>query len=868
MSALAPRTSSVSLDRWKKGRWKQVAWSTAALVAAFLYEDAGAAATVDLNREVAFNIPSQPLDAALIEFSRQADVQLAISAASLERIQSPGLNGTLAAGTALTRLLSQTSLAFYTVGSTVTVAPAAANSATDHPTRLAQTAPATNAPALPTSGGQSSFSTSDQSADTSLKGLQEVLVTAQKRQERLIDVPQSVSVLSSDTIAELGAVQFRDFASSVPGLSFKTGGAGYNQISLRGVTTGTEASPTVGIYVDEVPFGSSTAFAFAARFALDMGLFDVDRIEVLRGPQGTLYGASSMGGLLKYVTKQPDTKNFTADIQSGISDTHDGGVNYNASIVVNAPVISDTVAVRASLFESHDGGFIDNVELGQNDINRSNVYGGRASLLITPTESLSINISGFLQNISRKGESTADYDFTGVPLSGELNQVRGFAEQFDQKFRVASGTIVYDFDWAKLTSITSYQTVKSAWVDDLSGQFVPLLSSIGLGSYGAVADAIALNTDKTTQELRLSSKETGLLEWVLGGFYTHETSCDCEDFLTKDLADSVVPNDLLNFALPTKFKEYAVFGDLTWHLTSQFEVTGGLRDAHNSQVFTQNATGAFGAVSPTIRSSENVLNYLGNASYHFSDHATAYLRYATGYRPGGPSIVERDPVTGAPSGPATFGADKLKSYEVGLKAETFDRRYGIELATYYIDWANIQLSTTVGSFGTFTNASGPAHIQGSELTLTARPIQGLTTSGAFAFQHAYLVDADPILGAAKGERLPNSPRFTAGLNADYVFIESGLRPTVGGTFQYITDRMASFNESTHFAQYRLPAYTSVDVRSGLVIAAEEPHPVSLQLYVHNLFDQRGQLAAQTQFGKAQVAILQPRTIGISAITHF
>lgn len=285
-------------------------------------------------------------------------------------------------------------------------------------------------------------------------------------------------------------------------------------------------------------------------------------------------------------------------------------------------------------------------------------------------------------------------------------------------------------------------------------------------------------------------------------------------------------------------------------------------------MFTQNASGLFGANSPTITSSENVQTYLANALYHFTQNTTGYLRYATGYRPGGPSIVEKDPVTGLPMGPTSFAPDHLASYEMGLKAETPDRHFGADLSGYYIDWARIQLSTTTADgFGTFTNASGPAHIQGSELTLTARPINDLTLLGAFAYQHAYMTEPDADLHSMAGERLPNVPRFTTALNGDYL-LGGGLSPTVGMTLRYVSNRRASFDLDPHFAQYYLPAYTSVDLRGGLVLGEENGHPVNVQLYIHNVLDERGQLAAQTQFGKAQVAIMQPRTIGLSAFAHF
>src|SRR5205807_1213614 len=197
------------------------------------------------------------------------------------------------------------------------------------------------------------------------------------REERLIDTPQSVSVLSSNDIAKLGATKFSDFANTVPGLSFQTSGAGFTDITLRGVTAGFDISPTVGLYVDEVPYGSSTTFGFGAQVALDVGLFDLDRVEILRGPQGTLYGASTMGGLI--------------------------------------------------------------------------------DLLFIPTDALTVRLTGFLQDISRDGEPTADYTFAGAKPYGRLDQNRRLTENFTERFELVSGTGTYDFGPVTLTSISSYQ---------------------------------------------------------------------------------------------------------------------------------------------------------------------------------------------------------------------------------------------------------------------------------------------------------------------------------------------------------------------------------------------------------------------------
>jgi iron complex outermembrane receptor protein len=693
--------------------------------------------------------------------------------------------------------------------------------------------------------------------------LQEIIVTAQKREERLIDTPQSVSVLSADALTKDDAVQFRDFANTVPALTFTTLGAGYTQISLRGVTTGFDVGPTVGIYVDDVPYGSSTGFGDGAQQTLDVGLFDLDRIEVLRGPQGTLYGASTMGGLIKYVSKPPDTSSFSGNARAGVSGTQDGGTNYDAAAAVNVPIVTGKVAVRASGYESHDGGYIDNIALGQKDVNRSNVRGGRLDLLFTPSDALAIRITGFLQDISRDGEATATYSFSGVPLGDSLAQRRLVAEPFDQRFRLVSGAATYNLGAATLTSISSYQTLRAEFVQDLSALYVPRLASVGL-RFGAVGVAEALATDKFTQEVRLASAGTNTLEWLVGGFYTRETSVRALDFVLRDVAGRPAPNKLFAVSAPSRYAEYAAFGDLTWHLTSKFDVSGGVRYARNDQTYAQNGSGPLGVTTPTLGSSEGVFTYLANTRYHFSKQATAYLRYATGYRPGGPAFVTIDATTGLPTGgQPTFQADRLKSYEAGFKAETVDRRFGLDLAGYYINWSNIQISVVRGGFGAVVNAPGGANVRGAELTLSARTTPNFTATGTFAYQDAHMSEAEADIGAAKGERLPNVPRFTTALNADYKLPIASLQSTVGGTLRYVSDRNASFDKSAGFPQYHLPKYATVDLHTGFTFRS-----VNLQLYVHNLLDERGQLSALTWRGEPAVGILQPRTIGISTTTQF
>lgn len=694
---------------------------------------------------------------------------------------------------------------------------------------------------------------------------QEIVVTARKREELLIEVPQSITAVTADDLARLNATQFRDFANTVPALSFTSEGAGKTQVSLRGVTAGIDIGPTVGIYVDDVPYGSSSAFSNATSLALDVGLFDLNRVEVLRGPQGTLYGASTMGGLIKYVSVRPDLTRFGGMAQAGISSTHEGGIGHNLAGAVNVPIVEGRAALRASGFYTRDGGFIDELASGREDVDRSDIYGGRLDLLLQPTDRLSLRITGFAQNIDREGNPAADFDFTGEPVDGPLEQRRLFTEPFRNRFRLVSGTIDYDFGGAALTSITSYQTAETTFRQDASAVYVPALGGAGL-ILGSVAVDQGRSTDKFTQEIRLASNGERTVEWLVGAFYTDEQSGNTQQTIQLDPGGQPFPLNLATVSIPSTYEEIAGFGNLTVRLTDRFDISGGLRYAANRQRFEQIGSGILVGSVPETRTEEDVVTYLLNARYQFSEDATAYLRYATGYRPGGPNFVVNDPVTGLPLAEDVFRSDSLTSYEAGFRAQTADRVFAIDLAAYHIDWNDIQVTTVAGGVSVIANA-GRAAVDGAEATLTLRPMPGFTASAALAYQDARLTEDAPLLGADDGDRLPNVPRFTAALNVDYRLSEEGIQPRIGATLRHVSDRNAAFDNNPQLPQYRLPAYTTIDLRAGATFGA-----IDLQLFVRNLFDERGQLSAFTVLssagGPAQVTMLQPRTIGLSATTRF
>jgi iron complex outermembrane receptor protein len=690
----------------------------------------------------------------------------------------------------------------------------------------------------------------------------EIVVTASKRAERLLDVPQSVTALTSADLAKLGAKQLADFLNTVPGVQFTSAGAGQGSISVRGVSTGADIGRTVATYVDDVPYGSTAYGGGSAAYTADVALFDLDRVELLRGPQGTLYGASSMGGLLKYVTRAPSLDTFGGAINAGIAGTRFGGASYDGNAVLNLPIVTDKAAVRASAFYSRDGGYVDNIQTGQQNVGRSNIYGGRLDLLLKPVDRLTVRLTGFSQNIRRNGGVYEERFLDGRLAYGSLDQSHPLAESFRSEFRLVSANLAYDFGGATLTSVSSYQDVRTRNLTDFSNFYAPYLRLFAGLPVTAVSGEYGYRTKKFTQEVRLASEAGKPIEWQLGGFYTHETAVTTVAYSLFSAGLVPFPLDFAHATLPTTYREVAAFGNATWHLSDRFDVTGGVRWSHNAQSYTQNATGIILQSAPTSYSRENVTTWLANARYHFSRNVMAYARFATGYRPGGPNVTTRDFVTGQLLAPSTFASDTLRSYEAGIKADSRDRTFSIDASGYFIDWKNIQLYNVVNGNNSIVNVGG-AHIAGAELVLTARPDAGTTISGAFAYNDGYLTAADAGLGAAKGERLPNSAHVTATINADYVLRSSAVKPALGATLRYTGDRTAGFDASAGSPQYRLPDYIVVDLRAGFTIG-----PVDLQAYVHNLFDQRPQLSAQTSItalgAPAQITILRPRTIGLRA----
>jgi outer membrane receptor protein involved in Fe transport len=740
----------------------------------------------------------------------------------------------------------------------------------------------------------------DQAVPVTTIGSQDIVVTATKRPEVLLDVPQSITVVGGKTLEAQHADSFEDYLKLVPNLQLNQDTPGAGRLILRGVNAGGVAS-TVGVYVDETPFGSSSGLVNGAVLAGDFDTFDVNRIEVLRGPQGTLYGASSLSGVLRFVTNAPSTDRFQVRGRASLEDVDDGDLGYTTNLMLNAP-ITDNAAFRASGYYRKNPGFIDSIGTSgtdivgfthtsdvQDDINDSASYGGRASLLVRPSSNSSIRLTAISQDIKVDAPTIIEADpVTLKPLHG-LSQSQFVPQKSDVAYRIYNATGELDLGFADLTSSTSYGTQKQTLRIDLTfpiSGFVQLPFAFGGLNLpdNEFIEGQHTNDEKFTQELRLSG-ETAFADWLVGGYYTDEDGLIAQDFVAVE-PGTLTPLVLdpifdaiggLGFAkIASNYKELAGFADATIHVTPQFDLELGGRLSHNKQKAHQVTGGALAGPSDfVVHSSEDVFTWSVAPKYEINQRTTVYARVAKGFRPGGPNVLP----PGAPQELATYKSDSLVSYEVGVKAESADHRFSIDAAAFHIDWKDIQLlATDVDSGFSFNSNGGKAKIDGVELTATARPVPGLNLSANAAYTNARLTQGTPPdingnIAGRKGDQLPFTPKFSGALNADYQWGLGGgdTLAHVGGSLRHVSGQTANYDAifvNTFGHQRHVDAYDVIDLNAGVDFGRWD-----VQAFVKNLGNSHGvtSTTGTTLFGVFSIfpdgaigtGIITPRTVGLS-----
>ncbi len=627
-------------------------------------------------------------------------------------------------------------------------------------TTIAQVA--TSSPVQPTASPTATPAPAAQS-----ETVDRIVVTAEKREQNIREVPASITAFNDVQLDNLHADDLTDYAAYVPGLQVDSDGApGRVSIALRGITTLSSGS-TVGTYIDETPVGSSGLYAAASTFQLDLLPYDIRRVEILRGPQGTLYGANSIGGLIKYVTMEPSLTEREFHLGGGLSGTENADdPGWDVHAVANIPIVQDRLAVRASYSRNELAGFIDNVANGQKGINDATQQTGHFSLLWKPSDEITVRLDAFGQRIESDNYAVVALDpVTERPLYGDLKNRVDVNEPFKKDIGLISLTVDWDFKWATLTSATSYSDTDTKARQDTTlsyGQF-PLL--IGAGPAGISAFDAGLTLQKFTQELRLTSGSEGPFLWQLGGFYTHEDANQTQ-FLTLDQLDGTPYPGLgllADIALPSTYEEEAVFANASYKFTHWFSLGAGLRYSHNDQTFSQDFNA--GAVIPLGKtpgsSSEDIVNFMVTPQFQLWKDGLLYGRIASGYQPGGPNVA-------LPGVPPAVASSTLLSYEAGLKSDYLDHRIIFDITGYHLDWTDIQVPAVVNNIGVLANG-GQATSNGVELSLGVRPITGLELGLNGSYTDATFDTDVPALSATAGQRLPNIPQWQGSITADYYF---------------------------------------------------------------------------------------------------
>jgi iron complex outermembrane recepter protein len=755
---------------------------------------------------------------------------------------------------------------------------------------------------------------------------EEMVVTARKREETVQDVPMSVAAPSEAELRDLGATTMEDVAANVAGFTVQNLGPGQSQIAIRGVSAGQivrdqpGVKEQVGVYLDESVISLSL-------FTPDLDLFDMSRIEVLRGPQGTLFGSGSLSGTVRYISNQPKLSVSESIGELGVSAIGDGGVGATAKAAINVP-FGDTAALRVAAYYTRYGGYIDAVQpsLSLNeDVNDGDRLGARVALLFQPNERLSITPRLLFQQIEMNGWNRVDaFNILANPFTttrpvvnlGEREQFTQFEEPYTDDFLLGDLNIAYDFGGLTLTSITSYTDRDVLVVRDATA----LTASITGGTVGqreAVYTIDAPLDDATTaqaltQEVRVSGGREGL-DWVTGVFYSNTTRDYGQSLFVNGFEDLTgfetagnfgAAKDVLYFSdLSYDFDQLALFGEATWSATPRLDLTGGLRWYNFEENRVQTFDGFFAAPG-TTRGSTDATGFAPRviASFKLSDATRLNAQVSKGFRLGGindplnvPLCSDADLVTFG--GRDSWEDEELWNYEVGAKTTLMGGRGSLNAAAFRSNIKNLQATVTAGSCSSRVVFNVPdARSQGVEVEFELAPTDNfdfaISASRVNSELRSTLTSTDDngvvsiVAGIEEGARLPTVPELQLAAAASYRWdFYQGMAGYFTAAYQHIGERFTQIgDQAAGFGSVNLRAFDPNNIggpytQNTFTFDPELPayDIVNLRigvlrnnwdtaLYVNNITDERALLSLDQERGTlARVGYLtnQPRTIGVS-----
>lgn len=736
----------------------------------------------------------------------------------------------------------------------------------------------------------------DASSNTSAT-VSEVVVTANKLNSvNVIKAPTSVQAISGQELQKEGEVGFMDVAAKIPGLAVQDLGPGDRKYVMRGISSVGES--TTGVYYDEAVISGSNAND-GGGFEPDIRMYDLNRIEVLRGPQGTLYGAGSMSGTIRFITNKPDLNSVSGYLSAEASDTSHGSGNYDADGEINLPILAGKAAIRVVGWELDDSGYIDQIRVGAGTanpeglvkgVNNDRVQGGRVSLRVQPTDNLTIDASYTNQQENSAGSSrytppgVTAFQIAGTPtIQGcDLCNTDAARSPWKDHLEVYGVTINYKTPWGTLTATTNqYNRHYQYNIDNTT-----ILNFIGFP-----VDAVAEEPSErrvNSSEIRFASAFNFPVNFVVGGFREQETN-DLQvalittngqgypngPFSALNSSDFFQGGDVLFGRTDHRtITQYAAFGEATWAITPKLKVTGGVRYYTEHLEGVQEQTHPFGGFPPSQSgvpvpdpsATYNRVTFKFNANYQFNDAVLVYATVASGFRGGG--LNPANPIFPVPP---SFGPDSLVDYEIGAKGTLFDHRLDYQVDAYLIYWNDIQVNETTNSGSSnFTGNAGDAISKGIEFEFDARPIQHLTVDFAGSIQGAHLTKgASPDQQAANqtlgvtGDELPDVAPFQFALGLNYTAPLSGdWTGTLGADITYRGRANAYFAANPQ--NITLDPYTLLNLRAGVSTG-----PWSATLFLRNVTNERAQISAiNSNQDPHALLTVQPRTVGLRITRTF
>jgi len=722
-------------------------------------------------------------------------------------------------------------------------------------------------------------------------GVETVVVTALKRDTNIQRTPISISAVTGDTLANAGIQDISSLTQQVPSLTFVNAGPAETQLVIRGIQS-TSGEPTVGLYYDETPITGAVGGGSDAAGSTPLAkLFDVERVEVLRGPQGTLYGSGSMGGTVRVIFNKPNF-DYSGAVDVDLTSVQDGGNGYDVEGMVNVPIVDDKLAARAVVYDQNSGGYVDNTYLHEDNVNEYHADGGRFMLRYVPTEHLTIDGSIFYQG-------TEGQIPTWLGSAGAYNSTSQTQLPVKDQLTIYNLTGRWDFGFAVATAIGSYLHRQ---VDNTSGDVSYALDTYFnnpkdcsvfeaggapcspaqqsafntyVGQHTPSALYITQSVSDPTAEFRLSSAGDNFVDWTLGAFYsdrtTHGNNREIDANSTTGALDG---NTVYQRLIYDELKEVAGFGEGSVHLTDALTLTFGARyfdytrDVGGATPLGLNLVGAATAPYAQVNAEQSGWVTKSNVSYQFDHNILFYADASQGFRPGGVNQV-----LGLPTALTPYSSDSLWDYEVGTKTSWFSNRLVVDFDGYLINWSNMQVTgkTPNGAFSFITNA-GAAQVKGLEAEVTAEPIDNLQISANGSLSRATLtqnqVNANVLGPGVSGNYIPYVPKFTGGLSAQYTW---PFNESFGGLARidenYVGSSFSEFNNSNHFDR-KLPAYAITNLRLGV----QGPNAAwGIYFYVDNLFNRDAVLYANSNsftLGQTLFISAPPRVFGLNFRKNF